>query len=76
MEFLQKDDVIEQLSEALYNLQFTESTILPKLEEQLKDKKQEIENIVNAVQKGFTTQTLKSFPTRFISAKTQTQASG
>ena len=58
MEFLQKDDVIEQLSEALYNLQFTESTMLPKLEEQLKDKNQEIENIVNAVQKGFATQTL------------------
>lgn len=58
MEFLQKDDVIEQLSEALYNLQFTESTMLPKLEEQLKDKNQEIENIVNTVQKGFATQTL------------------
>lgn len=58
MEFLQRDDVIEQLSEALYNLQFTESTMLPKLEEQLKEKNQEIENIVNAVQKGFATQTL------------------
>ena len=58
MEFLQKDDVIQQLSEALYNLQFTESTMLPKLEEQLKDKNQEMKNIVNAVQKGFATQTL------------------
>lgn len=58
MEFLQKDDVIELLSEALYNLQFTESTMLPKLEEQLKAKNQEIENIVDAVQKGFATQTL------------------
>ena len=32
--------------------------MLPKLEEQLKAKNQEIENIVNAVQKGFAAQTL------------------
>ena len=40
------------------NGQFTESTLLPKLQEQLKQKEKEIENIVNAVQKGFAADTL------------------
>ena len=43
---------------ALFELQYTESTILPKLQEQLKQKEKEIENIVNAVQKGYATETL------------------
>ena len=51
MEFLKDDGVIERLSEKLFELQYTESTLLPKLQEQLKQK--EIENIVTAVQKGF-----------------------
>ena len=58
MEFLQDDIVIERLSAKLYELQYTESTILPKLQEQLKQKEKEIENIVNAVQKGYATETL------------------
>lgn len=55
---LQTESVIENLAEKLYELQFTESTLLPKLQEQLKQKEKEIENIVNAVQKGFATETL------------------
>lgn len=58
MQFLQQDEVIERLSEMLYNLQYSESTMLPRLEEQLAEKEKEIENIVNAVQKGFATDTL------------------
>ena len=58
MEFLKDDGVIEKLSAKLYDLQYTESTVLPKLQEQLKQKEKEIENIVNAVQKGYATETL------------------
>lgn len=58
MEFLKDDGIIERLSAKLYELQYTESTVLPKLQEQLKQKEKEIENIVNAVQKGYATETL------------------
>lgn len=58
MEFLKDDGVIERLSEKLFELQYTESTLLPKLQEQLKQKEKEIENIVNAVQKGYATEIL------------------
>lgn len=58
MQMLQSESIIESLAEKLYELQFTESTLLPKLQEQLKQKEKEIENIVNAVQKGFATETL------------------
>lgn len=58
MEFLKDDTVIEKLSQKLYELQYTESTLLPKLQEQAKQKEKEIENILNAVQKGFATDTL------------------
>ncbi len=58
MEFLKDDGVIERLSEKLFELQYTESTLLPKLQEQLKQKEKEIENIVTAVQKGYATEIL------------------
>ena len=58
MQMLQSEEIIETLAEKLYELQFSESTLLPKLQEQLKQKDKEIENIVNAVQKGFATDTL------------------
>ena len=58
MQMLQSEEVVETLAEKLYKLQFSESTLLPKLQEQLKQKDKEIENIVNAVQKGFATDTL------------------
>lgn len=58
MEFLQKDEIIEKLSEMLFKLQHTESSLLPRLEEQFREKEKEIENIVNAIQKGYATDTL------------------
>lgn len=58
MEFLQDDGIIEKLSGKLYELQYTESTVLPKLQAQLREKETEIENIVNAVQKGYAAETL------------------
>ena len=58
MEFLNNEDVIERLSELLFKLQYSESTMLPHLEEQLSNKEKEIENIVSAVQKGYATDTL------------------
>lgn len=58
MKFLKNDEIIERLAEKLYELQYTESTLLPKLQEQLKQKEKEIENIVNAVQKGYATEIL------------------
>lgn len=58
MEFLQDNDVIERLSELLFKLQYSESTMLPYLEQQLAEKEKEIENIINAVQKGYATDTL------------------
>ena len=58
MEFLQDNDVIERISELLFKLQYSESTMLPHLEQQLAEKEKEIENIVNAVQKGYATDTL------------------
>ena len=53
MEFLMQDEIIERLSELLFRLQHEESPLLPRLEEQLREKENEMENIVNAVQKGY-----------------------
>ena len=58
MELLQEDETIERLAQLLYTLQYEESTILPHLEEQLKEKEREIENIVTAIQKGAASDTL------------------
>ena len=52
MEMLQSDEVIERLAGLLFELQYEESTILPHLEEQLKEREKEIGNIVNAIQRG------------------------
>lgn len=57
-ELLKKDKTIDRLATLLYDLQYTESTILPRLEEQLKEKKKEIDNIVTAIQKGVASDTL------------------
>lgn len=58
MEFLMQDEIIERLAELLFRLQHEESPLLPRLEEQLKEKEKEMENIVNAVQKGYATDVL------------------
>ena len=58
MDILKNDSVIEELSALLYNLQFKESTVLPQLEQQLKEREKEIENIVNVIQQGIASQAL------------------
>lgn len=58
MEFLNDDKTIERLSKMLYDLQRQESTLLPRLLQQVKDKDKEIENIVNAIQKGVSSEAL------------------
>lgn len=58
MEILKNDSVIEELSALLYNLQYNESTVLPQLEQQLKEREKEIENIVNVIQQGIASQAL------------------
>ena len=52
MEFLKKDEIIERLVDLLYNLQYEENTLLPRLESQLAERTKEIDNIVTAIQKG------------------------
>ena len=52
MEFLKKDEIIERLADLLYNLQYEENTLLPRLENQLAERTKEIDNIVTAIQKG------------------------
>ena len=52
MEFLRKDEIIERLADLLYNLQYEENTLLPRLESQLAERTKEIDNIVTAIQKG------------------------
>ena len=58
MELLRSDEVIERLAELLYELQYEESTILPHLEEQCREREREIGNIVSAIQKGAASDTL------------------
>ena len=58
MEFLNDDKTIERLSKMLYDLQHQESTFLPRLLQQVKDKDKEIDNIVNAIQKGVSSEAL------------------
>lgn len=52
MSALQDDSVIEELSALLFDLRHRESSLIPQLEQQLKEKEREIENIVSAIQKG------------------------
>ena len=58
MEFLYKDEIINRLTDLLYNLQYEENTILPILEKQLSEKKKEINNIITAIQKGIASDSL------------------
>ena len=58
MELLRSDEVIERFAELLYELQYEESTILPHLEEQCREREREIGNIVSAIQKGAASDTL------------------
>lgn len=58
MKVLQNDSVIEELSALLYELQYNESTLIPQLEQQLKEKEREIGNIIAAIQEGANSPTL------------------
>ena len=58
MEFIMQESVVERLSQALYDLQENESTVIPMLEQQYKEKQKEIDNIVAAIQKGYGVNTL------------------
>ena len=58
MNVLQNDSVIEELSALLYELQYNESTLIPQLEQQLKEKEREIGNIIAAIQEGANSPTL------------------
>ncbi len=58
MEMLKDSKVVDCLAKILYNLQHAESTVIPNLERQQKNKTKKIDNIVTAIQKGYATQTL------------------
>lgn len=59
MEVLQNDSVIEELAALLYKIQYSESSLLPQLEQQLREKEREIENIVSAIQRGIASEALE-----------------
>lgn len=53
------DDLMEQLSYKLYDLQMQSSTILPALQQQLADVESGIENMLNAIQQGIVLESTK-----------------
>ena len=52
MEILLQDSIIDKLAQRLYELQGEESSTIPYLENQLKQNKSEIDNIVKAIKNG------------------------
>ena len=52
MGFLSEDAVLEQLAQKMFEMQRSESSMIPVLEEELKEKKKAIENILKAIEKG------------------------
>ena len=52
MGFLSEDAVLEQLAQKMFEMQSSESSMIPVLEEELKEKNKAIENILKAVEKG------------------------
>lgn len=58
VELLKDGELLDRLAELLYSLQYKESTILPRLEEELCQKEKEIERIVDAIQKGIASDAL------------------
>ena len=58
MGLLKEDSVIDELSARLYDLQYRGSTLIPQLQQQLKDKEREISNIIEAIQSGANSPTL------------------
>ena len=58
MEFLQSDAIINRLSMLLFELQYKENTLLPRLDKQLADVEKQINNIITAIQKGVASDSL------------------
>ena len=58
MKFLNDDAIVDRLAQLLFDLQYEENTLLPRLESQIAEKKKEIENIVSAIQRGVVSDTL------------------
>ena len=58
MEMLTQPKMIDKLSKMLFDLQNEESSLLASLERQYNEKEKEINNLLNAVQKGFATDIL------------------
>lgn len=52
LEVLENETVVEQLAQLLYDLQFTENTVLPQLQAELKAIQKDIDNLVSAIRKG------------------------
>ena len=69
IEFLLKDDVVERLVDLLYELQYEENSVLPRLESQLTERTKEIDNIVTAIQKGVASDALMQRLTELEEAK-------
>ena len=59
MEKIMDDDLMEQLSYRLYDLQMQSSTILPALQQQLADVENGINNMLDAIQKGIVLESTK-----------------
>ena len=52
MKFLEDDNLIKYLARKMFELQNGDSSMIPVLEQELRDKNREIDNIVNAIQRG------------------------
>ena len=58
MEFLQSDAIINRLSTLLFELQYKENALLPRLDKQLADVEKQVNNIITVIQKGVASDSL------------------
>ena len=58
MGFLREDAVLEQLAQRMFEMQRSESSMIPVLEEELKEKVKAINNILSAIEKGLGVESL------------------
>ena len=59
VQMLNDDELVEQMVEAMFELNTQRSTTLPLLEQQLKETQKSIDNILNAMQSGIFTESTK-----------------
>lgn len=57
IQFLDDENVIDELVKRIYELQFAENTFIPKLEEQIAETQKRIDNLVQAAEQGFVSET-------------------